>query len=230
MDDTSLTRVYLEGQSTGELLRLADRFGIDIPFGLERVFVIEALLETGFENEGEFEAEDDVSSDFLEAAALPKQYNISFIEVIIRDPLWAFVLWELKSHDREVYEKAHDFDGYCLRMTPALSKGNSSGETFTVMVGVNDTAWYLGFPLAENWYKVELCVRRRGGELLPLIVSRPFRLPRLLEPLNHDAKLPGDFRNICDNPLAVLSGANDFPVIRNADRHIRGRDNTALPV
>jgi hypothetical protein len=220
----SITRVYLEGLSTGELLKLADGFGIDIPVGLERVFIIEELLEMCFDDEEEAEFDGDIRSDFLEAAALPKHYNISYIEVIIRDPLWAFVMWEIKSHDRDILEKAPDFEGYCRRVIP-VSPTVPEGA-FTVPVGVNDTGWYLGFPPAEGCYKVELCARRGTG-LSPLIVSHPFRLPKLLEPVNHNAGLSKDFQHIYENPLALLSGVNEFPVIHFSDRDLRVRENRA---
>jgi hypothetical protein len=226
MNDNSLTRVYLESLSSDELLRLADSFGIDIPLGLERVFIIEELLETysDFDDE-DVEFSEDINPDFTEAA-LPKHYNISFIEVIIRDPLWAFVLWEIKSHDREILEKAPDFEGYCLRVIPIASsvdtKAQADGrDTFTVPVGVNDTGWYLGFPPDEGWYKVELCARR-GTDILPLIVSRPFRLPKLPEQSNHNVSK--SFQEIYDNPLIGLSGVHEFPVIRFSDRDQRARD------
>ena len=229
MDDTSLTRVYLESLSTDELLKLADKFGIDIPFELERVFIIEELLSIGIEEEDETEAVQELHSGFPEAAALPKQYNISFIEVIIRDPFWAFVFWELKNNDREIYEKAADFGGYCLRVFPVTTPKTLSGaaDIFTVHVGPGETARYLGFPPAEGSYRVELCVIR-GTDFVPLIVSRPFRLPRLLEPVKLNADLSDDLRKVYDNPLACMSGAKDFPIIRSADRNLRVKENNTI--
>jgi hypothetical protein len=154
--------------------------------------------------------------DFLEAAALPKQYNITFLEVLIRDPLWAFVFWEIKNHDKELYEQAPDFGGYYLRVIPL--NGGIEGpkeDSFTVSVGINDTAWYLGFPPAEGRYRVDLCVLRGSDEIV-LAVSRPFMLPRLLNmPLKSGGQSLGQ---VYLNPLAGLSGAEEFPVIRNADR------------
>jgi hypothetical protein len=168
--------------------------------------------------------------DFQETVALPRQYNISYIDVLIRDPLWAFVFWEIKGHDREIHEKAPDFGGYCLRVIPLAETGSgriSRAErenSFTVPVGAEDTAWYLGFPPAEGKYQVELCVLREDEELI-ISVSRPFKLPRLLEPPSRKAPVPGDIQEVYHNPLACLSGAKDFPVIRSADRLSRVKGN-----
>jgi hypothetical protein len=221
MDDPRLTKAYLDSLSTNELVKLADRSGIDIPPGLERIFIIEELLDMASGDDFEPENEDSAPApvDFLEAAALPKQYNITFLEVIIRDPLWAFVFWEIKTHDKEFHEKAPDFGGYFLKVVPLEGGAGSRREdSFIVSVGINDTAWYLGFPPAEGCYRVDLCALRGSSEI-GLAVSRPFMLPRLLNtPLKAEEQSLGNMREVYRNPLARLSGAGEFPVIRSADR------------
>jgi hypothetical protein len=237
MEESRLTRPYLESLSSGELVKLADSFGIDIPSGLERIFIIEELLDLSFDGEFSPEGELGERPDFMETAALPKQYNISYIEVMIRDPLWAFVFWEVKGHDKELFEKDPDFEGYCLRViplktddgkiSPAVTPSPLEREnSFTVQVGVNDTAWYLGFPPAEGCYQVAICALRGEKEIV-LTVSRPFKMPRLVEPPNRKAGLPMDLQDIYQNPLACLSGARDFAVIRNVDRQHRAKRNAA---
>ncbi|GHV95397.1 hypothetical protein AGMMS50293_17170 [Spirochaetia bacterium] len=221
MDETRLTRPWLESLSTEELVKLADNFGVDIPFGLERIFIIEELLELALEDEYGPGNDLGVHPDFLEAAALPKQYNISYIEVMIRDPLWVFVFWEIKGHDRELYEKAPDFEGYCLRVIPLEGEAERA-DSFTVTVGVDDTAWYLGFPPAEGRYQVEFCALR-GETETALTVSRPFKLPSLIEPPGRKAGVPKDIQDMYHNPLVCLSGVQDFSVIRSADRQSRAK-------
>jgi len=234
MIDASLTRVYLESLSTGELLKLADRFNIDIPAGLERVFIVEALLESAFGDEDRNKTVDDIESDFPGSAALPKQYNISFVDVMIRDPLWAFVFWEIKSHDRELYEGAPDFEGYCLKAVPVRDSSvlrlvGEAEDSFIVPLDLYASGLYLNFPPAEGFYRLELCALR-GGNPATLAVSGSFRLPRLLAEPNQSALLSAEFQEIYRNSLACLSGARDFPVIRNADRRIRSREAKKSPV
>ncbi|GHU64456.1 DUF4912 domain-containing protein [Spirochaetia bacterium] len=211
MEDPVLTRPYLESLATDELIRLADFLGFDIPPGLDRVFVIEELLELTAEEEGTTEDDEEETplkadlsdTGFFEAVALPRQYNITFLEVIIRDPLWAFVFWELKGSDKEIFEKAPDFDGYYLKVSP--QNGDRDG-VFYVPVGIDDTAWYLGFPATETRrYIVELCAGR-GGEI-SLVSSSAFTLP----------SLPG---RLCtgDEVLRRLSGMEDFRILRSGDR------------
>jgi hypothetical protein len=215
MNDPRITEPYLESLTTKELIELADTLGLDIPSGLERIFIIEELLDFSAERDVE-EAESPpvlTETGFLESAPLPKQYNITFIEVMLRDPLWAFVFWEVKVHDREYYENHPDFAGYQIRVSPLeLPRREAEAAAFAVSVENEDTARYLGFPPDySGLFKIDLCVLR-GGAVLVLASSDSFRLPKLLHLPVYDK-----------NPLIHLSGAEDFQVLRSADRLSRSR-------
>ena len=215
-ENVPLSRHWLESLSTGELVSLADNFGIDIPPGLERIFIIEELLENSVDDNQETEDDLETTPVYTETAALPKQYNISFIEVMIRDPLWVFVFWEIKGHDKELHEKADDFSGYCLRVIP-LNEGEASprakDDSFTVTIDANDSARYLGFPEHSSKnsgrYIIKLCAIRGASEI-QVAVSLPFELPKVAE--NDNIGEPEQ------NPLIHLSGARDFFTIKTTDR------------
>jgi hypothetical protein len=78
------------------------------------------------------------------------------------------VFWEIKNSDREIFEKAPDFNGYFLKVCRWGGSGPSPQEAslreaFTVFLTPEDSAWYLGFPPAdenektkERYYKIEL--------------------------------------------------------------------------
>jgi hypothetical protein len=298
MDELHLTRSGLESMSTAELVRVADSFGIDIPPGLDRVFVIEELLDLAslyesFEEGASFESRNAEAppagglafwrgqggpggegesgaartlpgnppqdtgvyasivffpgegpdaeaslhgvaagdtrqgsfrkEDFSGSVPFPKQYNITFIEVMIRDPLWAFAFWELKEHDRETLEGTAGFNGYCLRINPlGEDKKADTWSGFTVPVGPEDTAWYIGFP-SENTgrrFQVELCVSL-GDRIDVLASSRIFTMPGLQERAGHPGR--------CFGELALLSGAEEFPVLRNPERKVHFRHGPSWP-
>jgi len=214
-----VSRPWLESLSTGELVKLADSYGIDIPPELERIFIIEELLESINSEEQEVKDEIEINPSYSESVALPKQYNISYIEVVIRDPLWVFVFWEIKGHDREIHENAQDFKGYCLRVIP-LSEGETETarkeNSFTVPVDVNDSARYLGFAdhssQASGRYIVKLGVIR-GEQELHIASSAPFYLPRLID----DECL----KDMSGNPLVRLSGVQDLLLTKSTDRQPR---------
>ncbi|MDR1128135.1 MAG: DUF4912 domain-containing protein [Treponema sp.] len=224
MDDYHISRAYLEGLTTGELAALAENQGIDIPPGLERGFIIEEILEAlsdAFFNDNALSGEDMAEleeKDFPEAAPLPRQYNITYIDVIIRDPLWVYAFWEIKNSEREILEKNAGFQGYCLKVSPLGKCGD--GECFTVSVGVSDFAWYLGFSPEsitgsaprENAgncrFRVELYARFADAQEL-LAVSRSFSMPSLLG-------VPDMFGE--QNQLRRLSGMEELPILRSGER------------
>jgi hypothetical protein len=210
MDELSLDRCFLERLSTDELIKLADTYGVDIPPGLARVIIIEELMELASDSDGEEQKSPPLGEKHLsDTAPLPKQYNITFIEVLIRDPLWAFAFWEINANDKEWRERSADFGGYFLKVNP--TEGDAAADrSFTVSVGNSDNAWYLGFSPAGGSFRVELCALC-GETTEVLAVSRPFRMPLLLNPLEYGK----------ENPLVYLSGVEDFPILRNTDRSFR---------
>lgn len=225
----------LERLTTDELKEMAEQAGIDIPAGLDRAFILAELLDAASDSDSDSDAEPSLGESAApESVQLPKQYNITFIEVLIRDPLWVFAFWEMKGADREFYEKAPNFGGYRLRVSNRDGAAGSRGplsppaprkhreDSFTVSVGPADTAWYLGFSPEGGRFAVELCAVL-GGKDAVLAASRPFTLPKLVRPPYikdvQDAHRKKDA--LYDNPLALLSGAEDFRVIRSGDRRSR---------
>jgi len=215
----TLSRSQLECLSTGELTELADNCGIDIPAGLERIFIIEELLECADREKEEEKEEININPSYSEPVLLPKQYNISFIEVIIRDPLWVFVFWEIKEQDRELHENTRDFNGYFLRVIPfnkEKTEPQSRENSFTVSIDVNDSARYLGFAehssSESGCYVIKLGVLRGDSEL-QIAASAPFNLPRLIK----NEKIA----EMRDSALIRLSGLDDLSITRDTDRQAR---------
>jgi hypothetical protein len=218
VDEALLDRPFLESLTTAELVKLADRAGIDVPPGLERIVIIGALLETV---DG---VEEDVAPAFLpeekrlpaSTAPLPRHYNITYLNVLVRDPLWAFAFWEINARDRELHEKAGDFGGYCLRVEPypkPVEPRSKAGRdsSFTVQVGTGDSAWYLGFSSSGGTFQVKLTAIRREQPVI-LAISEPFMLPNLHEPLGNR------YSKASHNPLLRLSGIDDFKILRDTSR------------
>ena len=219
MDTEPLTQAYLESLTTRELIRLADIHGVDIPPGLDRIFIMEELLELAvYDMEINEEIAEEQGTKNPESAILPKQYNITFLETLVRDPLWVYAFWEIKGADREIYEKAPDFGGYFLKVTPWNRV--APDEVFTVPLAPEDNARYLGFPVndenveaVQRSYRVELFAAR-GSEDIFLAVSNPFRLPVLSSKMDKHEK-------ISNYPLIHLSGVGEFQILRNKDRRFR---------
>jgi hypothetical protein len=226
----SVTRASLESLSTGELIKTADSYGIDIPAGLERVFIIEEILE--YTNDicdlsTKKTPNDDiiVNPGYSETALLPKQYNNTYLEVIIRDPLWVFVFWEIKEHDKEIYENAPDFKNYCLRvisLNEEETEQQSLDDSFTVVIGPQDCARYLGFAErtsrhVSNYsgsYVIKLSALCGNSEL-HIATSQVFNLPKLYE--------NETISDMSSNELVRLSGIQDLSITKKTDRQSRSK-------
>ena len=221
-------RPYLESLTTFDLIKMADSAGIDIPPGLDRIFIIEELLENFSPDGEEVPAEPEmIDTVLVESAPLPKQYNITFVEAMVRDPLWAFVFWEIKNQEKEEFENSAGFSGYHLKVSPLNSYTKTPVEgtegVFTVPVGNDDTAWYIGFsPEFSNQglYKTELCVNIDGRETV-LAASNPFKLPLLPEPPSQTEKR--ELGGALGNPLLRFSGYGDFTVLSKMERSSRSK-------
>ena len=226
MDGIPITRSYLETLTSGELIKWADYFGLEILPGLDRIFIIEELLEIAA-SDMEFEEEHPEApiKKNMESAFLPRQYNITFIETLVRDPLWAFVFWEVKGADREIFENADDFLGYFLKISPW--ERIAPEEIFSVPLSLEDSARYLGFPPKDGnngaddarnrSFKVELFAEQ-GEEEIFLAASNPFRLPTLSPRIEKQENWLAD-----KYPLIALSGIKDFHILKNGDRQFRAK-------
>ena len=204
--DPAFTMPYLESLSTAELAALAGRNGIDVPAGLDRVFIIGELLEAVPPPPAEVPAPA-VAEGAWELAELPGQYGISYVDVLVRDPLWVFAFWEAKPGVLET-----SGGEYCLRVVP-LSEGDfrpDPASSFTVAVGPGDRSLYLGInPEEGRLFRIDLC-SVRGGETAVIAESRPFRMPEVPDAAAAAATAA--------SRLAVLSGAGRFPLALGADR------------
>ncbi|MDR0706420.1 MAG: DUF4912 domain-containing protein [Treponema sp.] len=223
MKSTELSRTYLEGLTTEELIVLADRFDIEVPPDLAWSFIVETLLEINPTEGSESIAylDNPARQETMEedAAPLPEQYNISFIDILIRDPLWVYVFWEIKRHEKEAFESRSGFNGYYLKICPV----GDSRKAFTVHIRPADTAWYVGIPDSGSSYKVQLCASADKKEIV-IASSGVFTMPALFEPARtRGAHMSGASigNAVSFNSLHVLSGANDFTILRNRERIVQ---------
>ena len=207
--ETAEYKKHLNSLTNRELVKMADGAGIDIPSDPDRILIIRELLDSKLDEE--------IPQDHLtekpnpETAELPRQYHITYLEVLPRDPRWVYVFWEIKALDRERYESDPRFEGYALKALecqtgPGKSAENNFKEAFTVPVNPEDNSWYLGFP-RSGIFRIALWLQ---GLETSLIVSRIFTLPRFLNSPENETFLA--------RPLIRLSGAADLAVLRDAEK------------
>lgn len=238
MWDSDSNQNYLQRLSTPELILLAERFGFEVSSDLDRLFIIEELLEYApclniYQEEKRFTpvdfSEPLVQSEEIECpppSNLPKQYNVTSIDTLIRDPVWIYVFWEIRNVDKKQIEKQDDFDTFFLRVRLHQCKLDVEFRNlFLVPIDSSDTSRYLNFPpdgpcrtickqKSDSAFQVELCAQI-GKATSVLATSTPFRLPKTLEISGEN----DDY--LKTNKLMRLSGLDDLPVLRTTDRESR---------
>lgn len=162
MDEERLTKTHLESLSTQELLEIADDYGVDIPTGLNRRFIIGELLELAEDN-----ARYTIKTTALADAAmplpeenLPETYNETRITVLLRDPEWIYIYWDFYTSKYTALVENPDFEGFFLRInTFSREDPTKNLELFDVDVGPADRKWYVRLSDKKNFYRVDLYCR-----------------------------------------------------------------------
>jgi len=208
------TASYLASLTTEELSKLSEQYGLYLPPELDRGYIIEQLLDAGAESGPEQAAGEREKPP----APLPPHYGFTFIDALVRDPLWVFVFWEIGGHQRELCDG--EAEGFVLRISPASPASPDGGgekEALTVAVEPDEGGRYVSFTLpgeqgghrGEGQKIVIALCAVLGGKLQVLAETRPFRMPRLLDTLQ------------APTPLQKLSGIEEYPILRHVDRLVR---------
>lgn len=207
MEQTPLTLAYLESLSTADLVALAEDFGIDIPEGLNRRFILGELLELA-----EYDSRDMSDSGVLidasyttPADALPDTYNETAISMLLRDPGWLFVYWDFHANLFSAITSNYRFESFFLRVN-ALSSVSPVvvKDWFDVNVGSGDRQWYVHLPANERAVRVDLYSRNTQEKEQLLAKSAVLSIPvsaNAFTPAGERRRLP---------PLVELSGITEL--------------------
>lgn len=157
MSDEFITRAYLEKLSFSELGRLADSYGIDVPENLDRRFLIAELLELNEENE-EISEDMIISSESSEnhVFELPKNYNETQINCVLRNPVWLFVFWNMSEADNLMLKKLGNYNLMLRICSYNDTEDTVPEEAFEIQVVEAVQEQYVLLPANKNFIKVEL--------------------------------------------------------------------------
>src|SRR5574344_1298131 len=204
MDKKILDRAYLETLSFTDLLALADRYGIDVPDNLNRSFLIGDLLDVAEETKNSSSDQNmvisaDSSPD--EQDSLPDSYNTTEIEVILRNPAWAFVYWNLSETDMHAIKKAGP-NALLLRVCPLdTADSMKSPDSFDVQISASDSEQYILLQGGKPFVRIDLVFVSHGTSDV-IASSRIIEIPHG-SPLLQDMQ-PGRDKGI--SPVMELSG------------------------
>ena len=183
MEGKKLSRTYLETLPSADLISLADEYGIDIPENLNRRFIIGELLEV----EEDFDHRDqDNFSDSVHGVApvtqLPNTYNETQIYVVLRNPVWICVFWDLKQDDIASIQRSSQFVSLNLRISFFEEKNSDKVlDRFSVPVSLSDRERYILIQPGYKVLRVDLVSELKNGKHELLASSEYILLPHVSE-------------------------------------------------
>lgn len=203
MEDEKITRAYLETLSFSDLVKLADEYGVDVPDNLDRRFLLCELLEIAEEFKHDRDSSMLISSEGAgtQNTNLPKSYNETQISCVLRNPVWAFVFWDISETDLAMLKSVAD---YSLALRVCILESDSDlapVEAFEIDIAPGANEQYLLIPAGKKFIRIELVYSSGSSrEVLAFspIVSIP-KNPDFME--NYEPGVQNDF-----SPIARLSG------------------------
>lgn len=206
MESMTMSRVYLTTLTTAELVELADEYGIDIPEGLSRRFIIGELLEAIDEPQNTASDElVEVENPISASVTLPKSYNETQITALLRNPAWLFVYWDLNDSDAKEIQQTKSFSSFVLRVLYYTQKGDEKpAEVYTVPVRTEDRDRYIFLSQSECEVRIDLLAEFRLREPQVLAHSQRICIPKISQELTNPANMQKT------EPILELSGLSEL--------------------
>ena len=197
MENSNLSLAHLETLSSADLISLADSYGIDIPENLNRRFIIGELLEV-FEEQNQHVTQPEikiVNSEeeeiiFSEEGELPKSFNETKISVILRNPAWAFVFWDISEAALNQISNSSKFKKLVLRVLYFENEGDTNPvKYFDMDIPLTDREQYILLDGAQKFFRVDLVAFFTDGSTDNLTISEKKRI--LKTPTIFQKSFPG---------------------------------------
>ena len=183
MENIPISLSYLETLSTADLLELAEEYDLDIPEQLNRRFIISELLEIADELNEELNQNlnDDLEGNeenFEATKELPSTYNETTIDVVLRNPAWAYVFWDISSSDLQDVINAKGFSKLILKVNFWESINSEKTEDLCELsISTEDRAQYIFLPAGKNCFSIDLIAEFTNLEPKRLTTSRKILIP-----------------------------------------------------
>ncbi|HUX42348.1 MAG TPA: DUF4912 domain-containing protein [Rectinemataceae bacterium] len=188
-----MTSENFESLSDQDLQAIADRMGLGLPPDLDRIFVVEEIVEALAEDrlerdrgteaplyveDAKYWCSDEGGARSQEnPPRLETRYNETIIKALVRDPSWAFALWDISETDRGAIEAASEESKLFLRVSETDDRDGGRPPFFDIPITVDDSQWYINLPRPEARYRIDLAFRS-DGKVRALARSLDFVVPR----------------------------------------------------
>lgn len=206
MDYAILSRQYLETLPSADLIALADDLGIDVPENLNRRFIIGELLDTAAEIKRENYTDLKNDSDKIHpVSVLPETYNENQISVVLRNPVWAYVYWDIREADFQKIQKTAGFTSLVLRVSSFSNQDSvKPSDYFEISVSVSDRNQYVLLPASVKNIRIDLVAEFKGSASELLASSKKINLPHM------PAELMLPLPDLRISPILELSGLREL--------------------
>ncbi|HOV39123.1 MAG TPA: DUF4912 domain-containing protein [Spirochaetales bacterium] len=206
-----MNRKRLEALPEEILRKLLEQEGIEVPEDVERILLIDALLEILEEKLEEQELQNNnlvqvsqkkydltlpelIDTDDVAIEPLPMFYPETKIQFLLRDPFWAFVYWDVKAESLSALKREEGAEKFILRILQLqdIPRDSNPGswmvvDFFDIELGCKDYSWYINLPVQDASYCAELVLQGKQKEKALArsnvqYVPRGFTLEELLYP------------------------------------------------
>lgn len=197
-----MTRERLQALSFEDLLKIADKGNITYLENTDKNDLVTAIADAFEEDQQEREEmynlavriastkydvslieELDLPSD--DDIEIPEKYNENRMVLMLRDPSWAFLYWDLEEKKRSDIENRPGVQGLFLRiyeMDGPVKSESGIMDFFDLPVTLEDSRRYINLPEQDTYYMAELRIQVGESDLQVLQsniieTSREFIMP-----------------------------------------------------
>ena len=206
MKNVNWSRAYLETLSSADLISLADEYGIDIPDDLNRQLIIGDLLEFAEEINDSLTKQESIQiSDGTPETSceLPKSYNETRIDAIVRNPVSLFVWWDFNENELRSLHASKTSVRLCVCFFDSKDE-EKPADSFDIQINLNDREQFV---LNQN---------RKKFVRLDLIKEEPFSQGTIDEEANPSA---GKNSVLCySEMLEIPQGNNSLLSLRPGEK------------
>lgn len=179
MENIPISLSYLETLSTADLLELAEEYDLDIPEQLNRRFIISELLEIADELNEQIIDDIEESAEQIETTKdLPYSYNETTIDVVLRNPAWAYVYWDIRVSDLQDVINTKAFSKLLLKIHFWESEmADKLIDVCELTISKEDRAQYIFLPSGKKYFSIDLVAEFSNLEPKKLTTSRIVTIP-----------------------------------------------------
>ena len=173
-----MTKNRLQSLSDSELVSVAEQQGIINCEDMEREDLIDSIIDAFEESRLEkleddnwtiksvcrkFDIFQDEEISFEKMSDISDHFNASKVEILLVNPLMAFVFWEYGDSSKELAQKCSRHNHLLLRVHEKnLSDGKES--FFDIPVKFEENKWYINLPSNGCQYYIDLVCHLASGD------------------------------------------------------------------